>query len=362
VKTLDRYIARSFAFNYLIALAVLMSIYIVLDLFFNFDEFTQEGTVPLATTLRAIAEYYGIHLFLYFAQISGVITLFAMAVTLARLQRCSEFVAIVASGVSLYRVALTVILTGVALNALWLLDQEILIPRLAPNLAKTHQDAALNEPYGVWFIRDAGDWLLSAREFDHGAGQLKDLILMRPSEGAAEPDLVSADRATWSAELDGRGGWQLERGRRLTSTYDERGDDTLVQEPIESFYTDLSPDSIALRQSKDWIEFLGRSQLNRIRAQQIASTQMIDRAIHNRFTTPIVNVFILVVGIPLFLSRLPSSVVHSGGRCLLICGACFLFTFFCQNMVTLDYPALSAWLPLIVLTPVMVVSLDQMKT
>ena len=77
---------------------------------------------------------------------------------------------------------------------------------------------------------------------------------------------------------------------------------------------------------------------------------------------PIINMFILIIGIPLFLNRQPASVVKSGGRCLLVCGSCFLFTFLCQNMVALDYPALTAWLPLILLTPVMVVSLDQMKT
>ena len=36
--------------------------------------------------------------------------------------------------------------------------------------------------------------------------------------------------------------------------------------------------------------------------------------------------------------------------------------FFIQNITSTSFPALTAWLPLIVLTPVMVVSLDRMKT
>ena len=39
VTTLDRYIARQFVLNYVIAFSVLVSLYVVLDLFFNLDEF-----------------------------------------------------------------------------------------------------------------------------------------------------------------------------------------------------------------------------------------------------------------------------------------------------------------------------------
>ena len=73
MKTLDKYIIKSFAVDYLISLSVLLSIYVVLDLFFNFDEFIQDGALPASRILLAVIEYYTTHLFLYFAQISGVI-------------------------------------------------------------------------------------------------------------------------------------------------------------------------------------------------------------------------------------------------------------------------------------------------
>jgi lipopolysaccharide export LptBFGC system permease protein LptF len=131
VTTLDRYIARQFGLNYVISFSVLVSLYIVLDLFFNLDEFYQDTSLGFLEIAIAVGKYYAAHLFWYFSQISGVITLFAMAFTLARLQRDNEFVAIISSGVSMYRMALTVIVLGVALNGLWLVDQELIIPRLA---------------------------------------------------------------------------------------------------------------------------------------------------------------------------------------------------------------------------------------
>ncbi len=361
MSTLDRYIIKSLSVNYLISLAVLMSTYVALDLFFNFDEFMQEDGIPFIDVVHAMGAYYGTHLFLYFGQIAGVIALFAMAVTLARLQRDNEFVAIVASGVSLYRVALTVILTGVALNALWLIDQEMIIPRLAPRLAASHESAALNRPYGVWFLRDQHDWLISARTFNQAEGQLGGVILLRADASGGTPELITADRALWVSDAP-TPHWSLERGSRWVRNLGSGGDDRLKRLPQDTFETSMNPQSIALRQSTNWIQFLGRKQLTHIRNEGMAAANDVSRAIHNRFTTPIVNMFILIIGIPLFLDRQPASVLRSGGRCLVTCGVCFLFTFFCQNMVALDYPALTAWLPLIVLTPVMVVQLDRMKT
>jgi lipopolysaccharide export system permease protein len=361
MSILDKYIIKAFAINYMIALCVLMSMYVVLDLYFNFDEFTQDGALPMGQVIKAVLSYYTAHLFLYFAQISGVITLFAMAVTLARLQRSNEFVAIVASGVSLYRIALTVILTGIVLNGLWWFDQEFVIPRLAPQLAQSHQATAKDEPYGVWFVRDAQDWLWSARQFDQDAQELRGVVIMRAGESRDDIQLIEADLAAWEGQADG-GVWRLQRGVRYEDQYDSRDDRRLQPVPIEVMQSDLHPDEIAMRQASNWIEFLSRAQLTQIKSRGTVSWQIIARAIHNRFTTPIVNMFILMIGIPLFLDRQPHSVIKSGGRCLMICGICFLLTFFSQNMVSLDHPTLTAWLPLIVLTPTMVVMLDRMRT
>lgn len=358
MNTLDKYIVKAFAVNYVISLAALTIIYVVLDLFFNYEEFNPEGMNGGGEVLAAMARYYGAHMFWIFAQISGVITVFAMAFALARLQRNNEFVAIVSSGVSLHRIALSVIMTGVFLNALWLLDQEIVIPRLAPRLAQDHAAAATNKPYGIWFVKDSNGALLSASEFERQSGQLRGVLFLRNDQ-----DDIVADRATWEPNDDGRTGrWLLDRGKYLKRRVGDDGAYELYEETAEFFESDLNPDAIALRQSRNWIQFLGRKQLAEISRLGLAPPEQIARAQHNRFATPIVNMLILMIGIPIFLDRNPAGIVRSGGKCLLICGTCFLFAFFSQNLTSDSYPVLTAWLPLILLTPVMVVSFDRMKT
>ncbi len=362
VTTLDRYIARQFGLNYVISFSVLVSLYVVLDLFFNLDEFYQGTNLGIVEIAIAVAKYYATHLFWYFSQISGVITLFAMAFTLARLQRDNEFVAIISSGVSLYRIALTVIVLGIALNGLWLVDQELIIPRLAPKLAQTHKAVAIDKPYGVWLLRQKDGSLLSATRFDHESGVLSDVLLI-PSPADQLAETIVADRATWEANpQEGPGIWRLDRGQRLSIIPDDDGGYDTQRKPLAAFRSETGPDEIALRQSTQWVDFLSRSQLVELAGSGMGLPARIAAAIHNRFSTPIVNMLILIIGVPIFLDRRPSTIVQRGGRCLLICGACFLLAYFCRSMTFKDHAAIAAWLPIILLAPTMVISLDRMKT
>lgn len=362
VTTLDRYIARQFALNYVIAFSVLVSLYVVLDLFFNLDEFYQGTNLGIVEIAIAVVQYYATHLFWYFSQISGVITLFAMAFTLARMQRDNEFVAIISSGVSLYRIALTVIVLGVALNGLLLVDQELIIPRLAPKLAQTHKAVALNKPYGVWLMQQKDGSLLSASQFDHKSGVLRGVLLM-PSPADQLDETIVADRATWEPNPQGGPGtWSLKRGQRLSIIPNDDGGYDTQREPLDAIRSETGPDEIALRQSTQWVDFLSRSQLVELADSGMGLPARIAAAIHNRFSTPIVNMLILIIGVPIFLDRRPSTIVQRGGRCLLVCGVCFLLAYFCRSMTFKDHVALAAWLPIILLAPTMVISLDRMKT
>ena len=42
LTVLDRYLLRSLLVNYLIGLGVMLSLYVVLDMFVNMDEFTEQ--------------------------------------------------------------------------------------------------------------------------------------------------------------------------------------------------------------------------------------------------------------------------------------------------------------------------------
>ncbi|MCA9254634.1 MAG: LptF/LptG family permease, partial [Phycisphaerales bacterium] len=112
MKTLDRYILRSFIVNYIFAMTILVGLYVVLDLFVNLDEFTNQPSSGVMQTIERIVDFYGHNLFMYFAQLSGVISVVAACFTLGRLHSSNELTAILSAGASLYRVATPILLAG----------------------------------------------------------------------------------------------------------------------------------------------------------------------------------------------------------------------------------------------------------
>ena len=140
MKILDRYVLFTFLKNYLISFMVLIGLYIVLDMVFNFDELAEVqsktggagGFASMLAMLRSIGDYYFYQTFRIFAQLSGVIPIVAAAFTLIRLSRFNEMTASLAAGVPLLRTAMPIIIAAIILNILLMVDQELIIPGMIP--------------------------------------------------------------------------------------------------------------------------------------------------------------------------------------------------------------------------------------
>lgn len=361
---LDRYIVKSFLVNYAISLAVLISMYVVLDLFVNFDEFTERGR-PATEVAMNIISFYGYRVPLYFGQLSGVITAFAATCTLARMQRNNELTAVLASGTSLYRVAVPVVVAGVAMNMLLFADQEFVIPEIAHKLARPHDDVDGSRTYDVWFVRDKNRAMVSAVGFIPG-NTPDDAVLYRmmvifTDENRRLTEMIRADWAQYDWE---NRQWILEQGKRMRPGTGGLGANNAASEPVEVYPSELTPNHLMLRQAAQWLHLVRVRDLDRLLEQPGQAKLPILRVKHLRFTQPFVNMLMLLLGIPFFLNREPGRVVVSGGLCLLVCGLCFVVAFVGQNLLTSTSlpPAFPAWLPIMVFGPVAVWLLDSIKT
>jgi len=363
LTTLDRFIIRSFAVNYVIAITSMIGLYIVLDLFFNLDEF-MEGPTGFGGVVWNIIDFYYHNTFLYFSQISGVITLFAASCTLARMQRNNEMVGALAAGISMHRLAVPVVLAGLATNVLWVIDQEIIIPSVAPKLARAHEDVEGATSRNLRFLRDRGGNLLCGTDFQPKKAQMRELIVIMRDESGSLSEMIRADRATWDEEL---GAWRLERGilhRRLSTAGQDLGDfDATERTPIDIYESDLSPDQIMLRQAVVWQDLLSLRQLSALADADYIDPKRVAEIRHSRFALPLMNLVLLLVGIPFFLNREPSSVIVQASKSLLNAGLCFTVTFISQKVIHSDaFPALTAWFPIMVFGPLAVLYMDTTKT
>jgi len=359
MKVLDRYILRAFFTNFFIALFVMIGMYVVLDLFVNLDEFSKLPTDSAADIASKIVRYYAYNLFLYFSQLAGVVILASACFTLARFHRANEFTPVLASGVSLYRVAAPIMIAAICLNFLWLANQELVIPRIADKLARTHDDTEGRQTYGVWFRPDRERGLVSAAQFSPSRKTMRTVLIMKRDEYARLTDVIEADSAIWDEE---RQVWNLEHG--LLSRYGGESADSMVRQTVLEYASALTPKELALQQARQWTRHLSLSELSALQ-DRFPQTAEFVRVKHVRMTTIPLNILMLALGIPFLLTRERPNILVAGGKCLLACGACFVLMFVCQNVDVAGLPVkpeLPAWIPVIAFAPVAVVLMDGIKT
>ncbi|MDM8005198.1 MAG: LptF/LptG family permease [Phycisphaerae bacterium] len=386
IRILDRYLLRSFLANYVLSLFVLISLYVVLDLSFNADEFTETMTDGprqqssfLGGALKVVGniiDYYVFNIPLYFVQLSGAITLFAACVTLARLQRQNEVTAVLSSGTSMYRLAMPILFAGLAMNAVLILDQELLIPAIAPKLARPRDNvegARIHKD--LWYIKDADGRLFSAQEFSPKDQEITGLIVLErlpePGDTANNGQLrsvIRADRARWNERKGGwdltQRGFRLDIGRQADFAVSDIGE-KLTPVATDFYKTDLSPANLLLRKSAQWLDFLSLGQIKLLQNRGDADPVRVARIRHTRFTLPISNMVLLLLGIPFFMNRLPGNVLGQGSKALAICAVAFLTTFLGQQVVGTTggfWQALPYWLPIFVFGPIAVLLMDNVDT
>src|SRR5271154_6729891 len=106
----------------------LVGLFIVIDAFSNFDEFTKraEGL----ELVQAMGRYYLIHQSLFFDYLCGVIGMMAAIFTVTWMQRNNEQLAILSAGVSTHRAIRPVLVSSVIVSLFAIANQEIVMPRL----------------------------------------------------------------------------------------------------------------------------------------------------------------------------------------------------------------------------------------
>src|SRR5690348_12528051 len=102
MKLLDRMLIRGYVKAYLVCLISLLSLYIVVDLFTNVEEFANQAH-GLSAFLKHIGSYYGYKLAQIFDRLCEAIVLLAAMFTVAMVQRSNELLPLLSAGISTHR-------------------------------------------------------------------------------------------------------------------------------------------------------------------------------------------------------------------------------------------------------------------
>jgi lipopolysaccharide export system permease protein len=221
VRILDRQRYWSFVKAYVICYVSLVGLYIVIDAFSNLDEFTKRADG--IEIFQVMGRYYLIHQSQFFDQLSGVIGMMAAIFTVTWMQRNNEQLAMLAAGISTHRAIRPVLVSSVIVSVLVVANQELIMPRLAEDLSKTHDDDGIRKVH-VSSRYDPRKIMIHGNEADRKTESIMPFYSTIPVGVYGKMHEIKAEQATYvppdHRTAPRKGGWLI-RGAIINPPLDD---------------------------------------------------------------------------------------------------------------------------------------------
>ncbi|HKA07370.1 MAG TPA: LptF/LptG family permease [Gemmataceae bacterium] len=365
---LDRMLFVSFLRAYVICLVSTLSLYIVVDLFTNIDDFFQPGKNGLEIA-KHILSYYGYRTIQYYDRLCEALSLLAAMFTVAWSQRNNEIIPMLSAGVSTHRFLRPVLVGAILMLTLGVLNQEFLIPYIAPALVTDRDDPEGTHELYVQGCYDANRVHIDGFKAYRRELTVENFYVTLPVTPKSEMKHLSAARAQYIPPIQGQklsGGWLM-----TGTTPAELPQDTYDESVIKVM--DGGRYFLYVREAT--FERATRGQKTQVYASTYTLYQLMQRTdvgrmntiavtFHMRLTRPIVGMLLVVMGLSIVLRDQTRHVFISAGLCLAMCAIFFAVVFGGKFLGTGDYlsPALAAWLPVLIFGPISVALYDAIHT
>jgi lipopolysaccharide export LptBFGC system permease protein LptF len=362
-RILDNYVTRIFLYTYLICLATVIGLYIIVDAFATIDEVIEayglKGLIP------TLARVYLYKLPLIYYQVGFVITVMAGMFTVTRLSKYNEILAMKAAGVSVYRILWPVFILAIGITALIFVDQEMVIPALAEAIdeAQLTLRGEKKETLTSIFKSDSFGNIFIAEKFIAEESRLEGVSIVQLYPDGSQKIYITADYGLWKEDDQGIKRWHLYEGEeyhynraqeRIHGTpwplnpesspiklKDEKvdPDDFLIQ-------SDLKPEDLFTKEVR--LGLLSTAEL-RARSEELPNVSFLKALVYERYTFPLTNLILLMLGLPLVLREEHKSAFLSAGLCILLCVAFYGIYFACSQLSRKGMLSHieAAWLPVL---------------
>ncbi|MBI1916270.1 MAG: LptF/LptG family permease [Planctomycetes bacterium] len=371
LKLIDRQMVRGYFKAYLVCLSSLLSLYIVVDLFTNLDDFTHHSG-GLRTTAQLIGIYYGYKVTQIFDRLCEAILLMAAMFTVAWMQRNNEQMPLLSAGVSTRRIVLPVIVSACAMLSLTLLNQELVIPTIGPRLNYQRDDPNGEKDMDVKGAYEPNGIQIVGKTASRREQVVRHFECTIPAELAGRLLHIAAADAHYVPPGNGprTGGWELRNTQPAEI-------DPWDSAPLEQ----IDHGKFFLKVSKVTFDTLTRHQNSYLLASTFQIYQELQSAdatrqgsptldrkkavlFHTRLARPLLGMVLVFLGLSVILRDQNRNVFVSAGMCLVLCAVFFACTFICKYLGDSNFlsPPLAAWLPLLIFGPLAVVKFEAVHT
>jgi lipopolysaccharide export system permease protein len=343
MKIIDRYIIRKFIFLLCLSMVTFLIVFHVVDVIEKIDKFLKSEM-----TLNEVLRYY-YYQFPYYVNIAIPMSLLLAAVfTIGILGRSNELGAIKASGISLYRISLPLLLIGLFMSVgSFFLEDVLVIPasRIRLEIEQNemrYRRSAQSTIYNNIMFQDSPTCNIIINKFDTRTNTgntvtiqyFQDNVLVRR---------IDARRIIWQANQQR---WRLQDFK--IRQFDSAGNEILSSALTDSVFnfnlhpedvvqTSLNPESMRYRELARFIQRLQESG-NDPRKWQVNR--------YFKIAFPFTNFIVILIGIPLAAMRERNGLSFGAGMSLL---AIFTYYGIIKFGQVLGYkgllcPQLSVWL------------------
>lgn len=378
MKTLDRYIARLYLTNVIALLVILACFVVTIDFALNVDRFVgraqeiahEQGEEPstvrtAVVTVLLVADLWWPRLLQLFNFVLGLILTGAMGFTISQLVRHRELIAMLASGQSLYRAAVPILIVATLLTGVQALNQEFVLPRLAPLLTRDQGDAGIHElgTAHVPLTRDSLGRVWYARSFNADEGTLEGVSVWERDPQGRPTMRYTAESATWAGD-----GWSLTGGMA-----EPVAETRQAAQPIDFLATNLDPTQLRARRFQGYAQSLSWRQIGQmLRAVETldpdsprskADRDRLERIRWGRISVMLASLLSLAVTMPFFLQKTPGSAILRALRCAPVAIITLMGGVLGASAPIPGVPPeIGVFLPVLILLPIAVASVASVKT
>jgi lipopolysaccharide export system permease protein len=367
MTAIDRYLVQVYAKVLVVTFTSLVGLYVVVDIANNFDEFWTYGNHRFVESLKVIAAYYMPRLLQFFDQTSGLLAMLAAAFVLTGISRTNELTALMAAGISPARIIRPLLAASLLVAALAAANRELALPQVRDALSRNAQD---------W----QGD---TARKCTPKYDNQTDVLISAQSTYANQKRLsapkfgLPAAFSSWGRQIAAENAYYLAAtaehpaGFLLSGVKQPANLAALASRSLEGRLVLFSPadtpwlkpgdcfvasivtfEQLALGNA--WQQNLSTNELvSGLRAQTIEPGAGIRLTLHSRFVRPLLDLSLVLLGIPLVMSRGSRNIFVAAvvGICL---GLVVLVVDQAAGALGRAYlvsASLAAWLPVLIFAP-----------
>jgi lipopolysaccharide export system permease protein len=367
MKILDRYLLRQFLQTFLICYFSLTGLYVVFDVFTNLDGFLR-GAEKAGGLLALVWSFYSYQAIVFFERSSGLLALVAGMFTMAWIQRHNEMTALMAAGISRIRVVVPVIAAAAAIAGFSMGVRELIIPRFRDQLARKPTDPVgdLGQTMQMIYDNETNVVLHGKHTFLEGK-RIEAPSFLLPAALSRYGSRIVAREAFYLPPEGGRpGGYLLDVVSEPAGLAEKPslklGERVVVVTPGDAPWLRPNQCFVAsnvtfeqLSGGRTFREFASTPELiAAVRNPSLDFGADVRVAIHGRLVQPLLDMTLLMLGLPLVVTRVDRNVFVAIGMCLGLVTLFLLVVIGFQYLASsylLRSPALAAWAPLMIFVP-----------